>query len=335
MNPSVYLYTGPELGEKNDAVDALRQSLKKKFGSSDDFVYYAADVRIQDVVSQLRTESLFTPATFILLRNAETIKLKDDIELLGSWISNPSENNVLVLVSDEISVDPKLDKLIPKENKRIFWEMDDSRKESWVNNFFRKNGYYIEPDAVQTILDMVENNTAELKGECARFLLCFPKDHSISAVDVENILAHNREESAFTLFDAMADGETSAARRFENSLAILQKILMTKNSSPVMLLSGLASCFRKLSLWKMLNSDGNTPDEGIMRSNGFTSKKARAQYSRASRVWTAGQCMAVISLISRTDMEIRSAGSAFVQVQLELLLYQIILKKGAYCSDYE
>ena len=42
------------------------------------------------VVSQLRTESLFTPATFILLRNAETIKLKDDIELLGSWISNPS-----------------------------------------------------------------------------------------------------------------------------------------------------------------------------------------------------------------------------------------------------
>jgi len=335
MAAPVYLYTGPEAGERNDAVEAVRQNLQKKFGSSDDFTYYGGDVRIPDVVAQLRTDSLFTPASFIVIRNAEVIKSKEDIELLGQWISNPSENNVLVFTSDEISVDPKLSKLIPKENTKIFWEMDESRKSSWVNNFFRKNGYYIEPDAVELILELIENNTEELKSECSRFLLCFPKDHAITSSDVDQILSHNREENSFTLFDAMTDIDSAPQKRLENSLAILQKILLTKNNNSVMLLAGLVSCFRKLSLWKTLHSAGSYPEESTLKSNGFTSKKARNQYARASKVWSSGQCMAIISLISKTDMEMRSLGTVFSQTQLELLLYQIIIKKGAYCSDYE
>mgnify|MGYP002626811941 CR=1 FL=1 len=78
----VYLFCGPELGQRNDAVEAVKAALKKKYGSSDDFLYYAADTRVEDVVSQLRTESLFTPATCIVLRGAEAIKKKEDISVL-------------------------------------------------------------------------------------------------------------------------------------------------------------------------------------------------------------------------------------------------------------
>ena len=344
MPTPVYLLTGPEIGERNDFVEKLKADLKKKFGSSEDYLFYAADTRVQDVVAQLRTESLFNPATCIVLRGAEQIKLKDDITLLGEWISSvtpsaknksPSETSLLILVSDEISVDAKLEKLIPKENKKIFWEMFDDRKEEWVQHFFRKNGYSILPDAITTILDMIENNTEELRNECGRFFLCFPKEHAITSEDVEQILAHNREESAFTLFDAMADSETSVQKRLENALQILQKILLTKNSNAVMLIAGLASCFRKLSAWHRIHAGGAYVDDVTMAKNGFSGKTIRTQYARAARVWTAGQTTAIIALLSKTDMEIRSMGNTFYETQLTLMLHEIIIKKGASSATYE
>ncbi len=339
MPAPVYLFTGPEFGERNDQVDLIKESLKKKFGTIDQFVLYASDVRIVDVVAQLRMESLFVPAKCIVLREAELIKKKDDIELLSGWIKSvTSDSSLLILVSDEISVDSKLDKLIPKEHKKVFWEMFEDRKEEWVRNYFRKNGLGINPDACGTILDMVENNTEALRTECSRFFLCFPKDYVVTVSDVEQILAHNREESAFTLFDSMTDFNLSPKKRFENALLILQKILMTKAGSSgggVMLIAGLTSCFRKLAVWHKLHSVGNYPDEIALKAGGFVSKKARNQYSRASRVWTAGQAAAITALLAETDMEIRSSGMALQNTRLYLLLYEIIMKNGASCAVYE
>ncbi len=341
MAAPVYLFTGPEFGERNDQVLSVKAALKKKYGEIDEFLLYASDERIVDVVNQLRMESLFVPAKCIVLRQAETIKKKDDLELLSSWIKSVEkgpDTSVLILVSDEISVDSKLDKLIPKEHKKVFWEMFENRKEEWLRNYFQKNGFSVSPDACGTILDMVENNTEALRSECGRFFLYFSKDHVINSADVEQILAHNREETAFTLFDALSDNSVAPAKRFENSLLILQKILMTRTSSSggaVMLIAGLTSCFRKLCIWIQLHSGGNYPDEIALKSNGFASKKARGQYGRAAHVWSYGQAASIVALLAETDMEIRSAGMALQTTQLYLLLYEIVMKNGASCTKYE
>lgn len=344
MAAPVYLLTGPEIGERNDYIEKLKADVKKRFGASDDYLFYAADTRVQDVVARLRTESLFCPATVIVLRGAEQIKLKDDIALLGEWVASvtpsakntsPAESSVLILVSNAVSVDAKLEKLVPKEHKKIFWELFEERKEAWVQNFFRKNGYAIDADAVDTVLAMVENNTEELRNECGRFFLCFPQDHVITGADVEQLLAHNREESAFTLFDAMADADSSVQKRLEGALQILQKILLTKNGNAVMLIAGLASCFRRLLAWHRLHAAGAYADDITLRQNGFAGKTIRAQYARAARAWTQGQAAGIVALLSKTDMEIRALGTAFVETQLTLMVYEIVVKCGAYTASYE
>lgn len=344
MAVPVYLLAGSEIGERNDFSEKLKADVRKRFGASDECLLYAADTRMQDVVARLRTESLFCPATVIVLRGAEQIKLKDDIAVLGEWIASvtpsahnksPAESSVLILVSDAVSVDAKLEKLIPKEHKKIFWELFEERKEEWVRSFFRRNGYTVDADAVSTILDMVENNTEALRNECGRFFLCFPKDHLITSADVEHILAHNREESAFTLFDAMADAESSAQKRFERAVQILQKILLTKNGNAVMLIAGLASCFRRLLVWHRMHAGGAYVDDVTMRQNGFSGKTARMQYARAARVWTQGQAAGIVALLARTDMEMRALGTAFVETQLTLMLYAIVIKRGASVATYE
>lgn len=335
MAAPIYLYTGPEIGTRNEQVESVKSSLIKKFGDVDNYLLYASDSKIEDIIAKLQTDSLFVPATCVVLREAELVKKKDDVELIATWLKNAKGSAVLILVSDEISVDSKLDKLIPKENKQIFWAMDEARLGSWLSGYFRKNGYSIEPEAVDLILELTENNTEALRVECSRFFLCFPKEHKISEDDVEQILAHNREESAFTLFDAMANPSESPTARLESSLSILQKILLTKNNSPVMILAGLASCFRRLELWHSIHAGGAYLDDFALKTKGFASKTARNQYARASRVWSYGQCVAVLAAIAGADSEIRTSGTFLQDTHLSLLLYEIIMKNGGRTAKYE
>ena len=329
MTPPVYLFTGPEFGERNDAIENLKNSISKKFGSVDNYLFYASETPVNEFMSVLQNESLFSEATFITVKNAETIKKKDEIEIILNWIKNvKTDNAVLVLVSDEISVDSKIEKAVPSSNQKKFWEMYEDKKLPWLQNYFSKNGYTLTEDAGNLILSLIENNTQSLKAECSKFFICFPKGTKITEETVDKILTHTREENAFSLFDAMSNSQKTSQERFQNSLEILQKIRLSKENSSVMIIAGLSSCFRKLSLWHRLRLEGKNDDFNL-KINGFSSAKIKKQYLSASKNWTSGETSAILSILAETDMNIRSGGTLLENTLLEKALYEIIIKKGS------
>ncbi len=336
--PELYLFTGPELGEKNEAIAKLKADARTKYGVVDEYSWYAGDTSVNDVVSQLLNESLFSSAVFIVLRNAELIKTAADIEQIASWAKGSAgKPNTLVLVSDSNGVEKKLEACVPSSHKKIFWEMFENRKSQWVQDFFRKNGFGVSADAVDAILEMIENNTESLKAECSRFFYCFEKGHVVSLEDVDKILSHNREEDAFTLFAAMAAPSESVQERLETSVGILQKIRLSRSSASRAsgIISGLTYCFRQLRLWHSLHANRAVPSDKDLKASGFTSKKKITQYENASRVWNAGQTASVISLLASTDMALRESGTTLEDVQLFRMLYAIVVKSGLYCATYE
>ena len=321
--PPVWLFTGPEIGERNTAVEQLRASAAKKCGNLDSHSLYASDVRMGDVISLLQNGSLFADARFVVLRNADELKKKEDVEMLLEWVASSSAvtDAFLVLVSDEIGIDKKIEAVVPKEQKKIFWELFENRKEQWINDFFRKEGYAIDGDAVSAILELVENNTDALKNACSRFTLFFPKGHRVSAEDADNMLAHNREESPFSLFDSLAEGNLTL------SLEILRKLSLSKDSSPVQTIAGLTFCFRRLADWHRLAEAGTTDDFSLKKS-GFTSKRAIDQYRMASRRWDASAVRRILSLFASADFDIRSLGTTLQDCRMETVLYAICKKGG-------
>jgi DNA polymerase III subunit delta len=334
MTAPVYLYTGPEFGDRNAAVEKIRLAVKKTFEFVDEYLFYATETPVAEVITLLQSGSLFSNAVFIVFRGAESIKRKDDVDMIASWVKTVTKDSaILVLVSDEISVDQKIDKVVPASNKKVFWEMFEDRKIPWLQGFFSQNGYTVGEDAAENILDMVENNTEELRSECSRFFLCYPKGREITSDDVDAILSHNRDESAFTLFNEMTL-HNELPSKLENSLAILQKIRLSKDCSSVMILSGLTVCFRRLAVWQKLHATGKT-DDFSFKINGFSSKKARTQYNEASHMWSLGQTAAILALISLTDMEIRSGGTLLEDLLLQKLIYEIVIKKGSLNAEYE
>ena len=215
--------------------------------------------------------------------------------------------------------------------------MFDNQKIPWLADYFRKNGYSLTDDAAQMILDMVDNNTLALKNECSRFFLCLEKGKTVTPEDVDSFLTHNREENAFTLFKQMIGSYETSSERLEEALEVLQGIRLSKDSSSVPLIAGLASCFRRLVLWHRLKDESGSygPDDATLKSNGFGSSLIQGQYRKAAKIWTKGQATAILAILSSTDMEIRSGGSATEDILLQKMLYEIVVKKGASMATAE
>lgn len=331
-----FIFTGPEVGEKNDAIVNIREQAKKKNGNISEYRYYASDVRIADVVAQLQNASLFEPSLFIILCNAELIKLKNDIELLLGWVNSSSENsNTLILISEENGIDKKLESACASDHKKVFWEMFENRKVQWVESFFRKNGFSVTADAVEQILDMIENNTDALKSECSRFFFCFEKGRTITCDDVDKILSHNREESAFTLFDAMSDSSKKASQRFENSMDIFEKIkAASKSGYLISLIAGLTYCFRQLRAWHLIHANNAHPTDVQLKVAGFSGKKKQEQYSQAAKVWNNGATSSILALLSTTDRSIRENPGLDENI-MAMCIYSIVLKNGLYPVQYQ
>lgn len=332
----VYLYTGPEFGMRDEAAEAIVKSLKKKFGEVEEHVYYLSETSIGQMLSVLDNGNLFASATCVICKNAELLKKKEDVQLVEEWCKSADESgeasSALIFISDEISVDSKLDKLVPAANKKKFWEMFDNQKIPWLTDYFRKNGYTLTADAAQMILDMVDNNTLALKNECSRFFVCLEKGKTVTPEDIDSFLTHNREENAFTLFKQMIASYDSENKRLQESLDVLQGIRLSKDNSSVMIIAGLSSCFRKLVLWHHLQEESNGgygPSEATLKSNGFASSLIQGQYRKAAKVWTKGQATAILAQLSSTDMEIRSGGTAMEDILLQKLIFEIVTKKGA------
>jgi DNA polymerase-3 subunit delta len=241
----------------------------------------------------------------------------------------PQDNTVLVLVSEEIKLDSRLEKAADPKNKRIFWELFENRKAEWVENYFRREGFRITGGGIDAVLELVENNTDALRRECSHLMLFLGKDRppdsggaSVEAADVEKWLSHTREESAFTLFSKIASGDLT------RSVEILHTLLAAKESA-VSIIACLVSCFRKLRNYRRLR-DAGVNDEFEFKKIGLASSKIRKDYAAAlERGLDAGYCLA---LAAECDFRIRSTGTASEAVLMDLLICKLAGSPAAPCA---
>ena len=313
MSGDCFLYLGPELGEKLDALNRLRSRLS---AGTEELSYYAGETPLDDIVSDLKNGSLFSETRLVIIKSANFIKKKDETELLASCIKRLDAGTTLVLISEETRLDKGLENAVPKNNKTIFWELFENKKNEWVAAFFRRSQCRINESGVRTILEMVENNTDALSRECFRLILFLGKDKTITGEDVERCLSHTREESAFTLFSAIARGNLPL------SLEILRSLSSSKQSFQSITAS-LAYSFRKLRDYLALTialSNG-IADEAELRKIGITSVRARGDYAEAAKRWPRSD--GALALIGEYEYLLRSSGTAWEEILLDRLVFHL------------
>ena len=319
MNGNCYLFLGPELGEKSDALKKLRSRLKAKSArhpeaapppETEETVFYAGETPLQEIASVLRNGSLFFDSRLVIIKNADAIKKKDEVELLASCIKKLEENTALVLISEETRLDKHIEESVPRENKTIFWELFENRKTEWIVNFFRRQDFSVDESGVRAILEMVENNTDALGRECSRLMLFWGKEKRITGADVERCLTHTREESAFTLFSAIARGNLLL------SLEILRSLSASKQSFQAITAS-LVWCFRRLRSYLALDAVSDLE----LKKIGITTSRSRSDYEEAARRWPRSD--GALALIGEYEYLLRSSGAAWEEILLDRLVFHL------------
>ncbi|AEF80942.1 DNA polymerase III subunit delta [Leadbettera azotonutricia] len=315
MNSRIFL--GTETGEKQAAIDEIKRQLSADGGGSplEQSVYYAGETPVSDMVSAMRNGSLFAESRLFLIKNADAIKKKDEVDLLASYMASPQDNTTLILISEETKLAKGLEDAVPRDAKKVFWELSESRKVDWVANFFRAKGFRINNDGIGTILELVENNTHALDQECTRLTLFLEKGKEIGSEEAEKWLSHTREESAFTLFARIASGDLS------RSVESLHTMLLAK-VEPQTILAGLAWCFRQFRDYINLVEEGAGSD-GALERLFIKSPQAKRNYTDAGRRYNSEAADTFLSLTAEYDALLRSESSFPRQILMDTYLCKI------------
>ena len=319
----VYLLLGPEQGEKEIFVKKIIKNIKNKLKSEPEVsTYYPFDTQMIDIVSQLQNGSLFSSYKVVIVNNVHEVKQQREIDILVNYCKEPSPDTTLFLISSSIKdVSKKLEKVVPKDSKKIFWELFESRKAEWIRRFFHQKKMSIEPDAVKLLIDMIEGNTKDFKQECSKLAMFFGENVVLTSDNIEKYVYHSKEENVFTLFEYMAE------RNFSSCLEVLYKILLSKESEPVRILSGLLWQIRRLHLLKRLLNNNYSMDEAFKKV-ALRNKKGKDTYSIASKNYSLKEIEGLVMLVADYDNKIRSYKTEMHMQLLQLFLYHAVVCGG-------
>ncbi|MDA3940892.1 MAG: DNA polymerase III subunit delta [Spirochaetia bacterium] len=328
-NPEpVYLFLGPEIGQKTDEIIKIRKSFQTQSGVSPEIhKFYPYDTSIGEVISLMLNGSLFSNYKFVTFMNIEELK-KESIAELISYIKSPGIECTLFLVSEKNSVDKKITTAIPKKNVRIFWELFENQKKSWISSYLKKEQIEITDDAIDMILEMVENNTNDMRNACSKLSIFFGINSRIEEEDIENFIYHSKEENVFTLFKKIASAD------FSSSIEILHKIALSGEGTPVQLISGLQWQFRKLLTLSQLFSKQYSREEALSKAQ-IRGKRNQQTYIDGLRNYSTQELQKIIVLIAKYDILARELNKDNHLILMELFIYYCVTKKGNLPEAYK
>ena len=326
----VYLLLGPEVGQKGERLKTIRATLDKQFGAPVEVHrFYPFETLDGEIITTLQNNSLFSDHRLVILSQAEDL-LSSQVDDLVTYLKAPSDTATLIIISSENNINPKITALVPKEQTTIFWEMFENRKADWLLERFRRGKCSITSEAIDFILEMVENNTQEL-GLIAEQLIAFAQTENISPLDSEKIevfIEHTRQVSAFDLFAPVAKGD------YKRGVETLHYLFNDPQNHPISILATLTWQFRRLlSLGELVEAglpfNKACQKASVMgKSSPIKRRKDIELYQEALRRYPPKACHTIIARIGECDLLLREMGSDPQLLLLELLLGTIILKKG-------
>ncbi len=334
----VYLLLGPESGNKSKKVREIR-NLCKTFNKGKDAElhrFYPFETEQGEILVALQNISLFTGYRLVLLAEAENLKVPQ-AKTIAKYLKHPSDSATLIIISAHNKIHPSIQNAVPQKQRQIFWELFENQKKDWLIDYFSTRNLEISLEAVELMLSLVENNTQELRVASQQLILYISDVHKddpepgqieITEDDIEAFIFHSRQESVFTLFDQIANGN------LEESLDILKTLQLSRDTDPIQLFGGLLWQFRRLYSYLCIIEDGDSEIDAFTgitilgKPSAIRGKHNQQIYRNAANHYGLKDIEQIISYLCKTDGIVRELGKPVQSLLLERLLYVIIRHKG-------
>lgn len=298
---AIHLLLGSELGEKERFIAQLRTSTEAKYGACEFYKFYAHELDMGELCLTLMTPALFAGTPFVVLAHLESLK-KADLNTLLAALSHLPEQAVLVCTSDEEippRIDKRLDELIPSKQKRTFKKLSTQQLLSYIQHSFEQAHYRCDADVPLLLLDLVDGDTQALDKAIESLLEAYAETKEISVAAVEELIDHNKEESAQTLFKRLAQ------RDLAGSLEVALQLSHSKEGLGVQTMQVLQWHFRTLLEVKERIKNGESLSTAL--------RTARLFYDRADLFRAAAESFSladvqqILGFSSRYDLALRAS----------------------------
>lgn|GEM_PF-956877 len=390
---NIYLFSGPEIGEKNEIIELIEKKLFQNNESSK-FTFYCGDDFDQvNFMNTLKSGLLFSEKKLVILKkieqiNADTISLitnyiipksidykkfedevlnkinKSDIkkEILDCYnkenndyilkkltsqnkkklvkifysidFKNYDSNTYLIMLNETKDKIPQsLIDLLSDEQNIIFWEMFESQKIEWIRNEFKNNSLYIDDESISFILDMIENNKEQLKDEIYKISALFKdsgiNENVIKKNFIEEYLYHSKEETPFSLYSAMLEGDLT------KSLEVLESLFLSDEYS---LLNGLVWSHRRFLKALDLYENQKLPIIEIYSNLNITNKTNKEEILKGFKRYNFNHACLMFHYLSELDYYLKILPNKLKLIKLQEFIINFIngdMKKSFLNGDLE
>jgi DNA polymerase-3 subunit delta len=188
--------------------------------------------------------------------------------------------------------------------------LDEARASRWAQEYLKRNGCSIHPDALRLLTGLVGAGLTRLSNELEK-LVAYAGGGVIDSAAVEELVPRAREHTSWELWDAIN------VRDRKRALRLMQRLLDDSDALPI--LGSLASLYRRLLTGKELLEYGASQQE-ITKATGQWSQNFFKLLRRTSR----GEIARGLRRIAEVDNAIKNS-EATPRLQMEYLVAELTL----------
>ncbi|RWZ60017.1 DNA polymerase III subunit delta [Halobacillus fulvus] len=325
MKPHIYLLYGEEsylIQEHKNKI--INQTLKKEDQEFNISQYDLEETPIEDAVTDAETFPFLGEKKIVIAHHPVFLKAKPDklafehdVEALLSYLENPAEYTVFVLIAPYEKLDErkKVFKQLKKQGEVIScqpvkeWDID-----KWIKSLADELHITIPESVYELFSQEVGTNLMALRKEMEKLALNVGEGGTVTKELAEQLLSHSAEASGLKLVDAVMEKNLGRAIQIYKDLEKL-------NEEPIALIALLASQFRIISQAKILKQKGYGQQQmkGYIKAHPYVIKMAL----KRERFFTQMELNQIMEALAETDHKLKQ-GKMDKTLAFEMLLYQLI-----------
>ena len=250
----LYFLTGDEPLLIQQGKDAISTKLKNQGFSQSVAVHAEPKLNPAELAEHLQAMSLFSDKVIVQVYNPSAKFEKAVLELLESYLANPSQDIALIFISNKLTgaqTRSKWFKLLESHGLVVqIYPLSRQQLPAWISQQMRKYQLKANNQVVNAIADFTEGNLLATDQALIKLQLLYPKQE-VTLEKLEGALSDGSRFNVFDLVNAVLLGEI---KRSQKILATLQQ----EGVETTLILWSLTNALRELiNLYQQIKQGDN------------------------------------------------------------------------------
>jgi DNA polymerase-3 subunit delta len=281
-------------------------------------LFYADEAQATEIINAALTLPMLAPKRLIVVKSIQKMN-PQQLKKISDYATKPSPTSVLVLIGDKL--DNRKAWLKSMESFGVvvrFYPLYEQQLTSWIKMRVKEEGYRINSEAVQILLDLTGNDLATLNNQLEKLFAYKAQEKAIFAEDVEMAAGQVRQYNIFELVEAIGN------KRLDRALHILSEIL-AHGEPPSVILALASRQLRQIWRAKDMLSSGNSWDtiSRQLKIRRFLLEDFKSQ----TALFGVPELESAFRQLLITDLKLKS-GTQLPRLIMELLVFELCRKSA-------